>query len=120
VIFNGEAQFVISGNLLIEDCVWDINNVTNSDINPQFFPDGGLFTCNNMIINSFIKTNLKLLKCNTTSKINLQHLIFKDIIINKEYQHFNLIGETNIGNSVFFIDYNFNFFFLRILKMFLE
>jgi hypothetical protein len=74
--------------------------------NPHFLVEGGSFSCSNMVVSSFKRTNLRILKSNQNSKINCQQLTFKDIMISKTTgYHFNLVGEANLTNSVCCIEY---------------
>jgi hypothetical protein len=103
--FSGQPQFIITNKLLISDCVWNFAEVTNTADNPHFFLNGGLFNCSNMMVTSFNKIGLRILKCDKMSQVNCEVLIIKDVVSDKTGYHFDLIGETNFADSVYYFWY---------------
>jgi hypothetical protein len=101
MIFKNESQFVIFNTLIILDCIWNLEGITNEDEKIHFTLTSGVFKCERTTISSFINDNLRFLNCtNINNNLNISHLSFKNIVINSDGYHFTLRGDTNISDSV--------------------
>jgi hypothetical protein len=93
--------------------VWNLGGINESEQN-HFYLDGGTFEIYRTTISSFNNDKLRLLKCNNyNNEIIVSFLIYNNIKINESGYHFDLGGDTDISDSVYFI-FLFSFFLLYI------
>jgi hypothetical protein len=100
---TNNPHFVISGEIIICNCEWNLTNIIN---NVHFELDGGMFKCDNMVVGSYEKSSLNFLNYSTANKLmyaDCVKLIFKDIKTNLDnYLFYFDGGQANFTDSVYF------------------
>jgi hypothetical protein len=100
--WKGKPQFLITGELSVWDCEWDLSGVNNDDVDFVHFKLSGTLKCNNVLVNAYEKSSLMFLR-NTSNNIHLscEKFVFKGIKIDLSKRHFNFGGgEVNFTDSV--------------------
>jgi hypothetical protein len=113
-----KSIFVVSGEISILDCIWNVSKVGNEEC-VHFNLDGGKMKCTNMVVVSFEDTKMRFLSYtgNKNMYIDCKKLMFERFEGNSSQKHFTLFGgESNFTDTVLFIliDYKNHFYFLGI------
>jgi hypothetical protein len=115
--FDGKSHFIIEGVIVVKSCTWSIVDVS-SDFN-HFDLSGGIFRCNEMLINPFTGNGVKLFVCeeggifdcynlqaigtyspgNAVIDLNTGTSLFRDSIFKNDTVHSLGVVFKNSGNS---------------------